>query len=111
MALFDFLSKKPTPKKIEKLTARMLNEHHQQQVRQEAMDELVAFGTPEAILGLVRRLGVNFRDTIKNEQEKRYIDQVLALNNGNRTKTARDLGVDPRTVFRHLEKVRTDLDD
>lgn len=77
MALFDFLSKKPTPKKIEKLTARMLNEHHQQQVRQEAMDELVAFGTPEAILGLVRRLGVNFRDTIKNEQEKRTVRSLL----------------------------------
>jgi ActR/RegA family two-component response regulator len=29
---------------------------------------------------------------------------VLAVNNGNRTKTARDLGVDPRTIFRHLEK-------
>ena len=29
---------------------------------------------------------------------------VLALNSGNRTKTARDLGVDPRTIFRHLEK-------
>ena len=29
---------------------------------------------------------------------------MLALNNGNRTKTARDLGVDPRTIFRHLEK-------
>ncbi|HVO30655.1 MAG TPA: sigma 54-interacting transcriptional regulator, partial [bacterium] len=34
----------------------------------------------------------------------RYIDEVLELNNGNRTKTARDLDVDPRTVFRHLEK-------
>ncbi|MBV1859268.1 MAG: helix-turn-helix domain-containing protein, partial [Nannocystaceae bacterium] len=30
--------------------------------------------------------------------------RVLALNGGNRTKTARDLGVDPRTIFRHLEK-------
>jgi hypothetical protein len=28
----------------------------------------------------------------------------LGLNAGNRTKTARDLGVDPRTIFRHLEK-------
>src|SRR6185436_8839566 len=36
----------------------------------------------------------------------RYIDEVLELNNGNRTKTARDLDVDPRTVFRHLEKKR-----
>jgi hypothetical protein len=29
---------------------------------------------------------------------------VLERNNGNRTQTARDLGVDPRTVFRYLEK-------
>ena len=25
-------------------------------------------------------------------------------NNGNRTQTARDLGVDPRTIFRYLER-------
>jgi DNA-binding NtrC family response regulator len=36
--------------------------------------------------------------------QREYINKVLALNNGNRTKTARDLGVDPRTIFRHLEK-------
>ncbi len=36
--------------------------------------------------------------------QREYINRVLALNNGNRTKTARDLGVDPRTIFRHLEK-------
>jgi transcriptional regulator with GAF, ATPase, and Fis domain len=36
--------------------------------------------------------------------QREYINEVLALNNGNRTKTARDLGVDPRTIFRHLEK-------
>jgi transcriptional regulator with GAF, ATPase, and Fis domain len=36
--------------------------------------------------------------------QRQYINEVLALNNGNRTKTARDLGVDPRTIFRHLEK-------
>lgn len=35
----------------------------------------------------------------------RYIQDVLVRNAGNRTKTARDLDVDPRTVFRHLEKV------
>jgi transcriptional regulator with GAF, ATPase, and Fis domain len=37
--------------------------------------------------------------------QKEYINRILALNGGNRTKTARDLGVDPRTIFRHLEKV------
>jgi len=40
----------------------------------------------------------------KEEFSRRYINEVLARNNGNRTKTARDLGVDPRTIFRHLEK-------
>jgi len=35
---------------------------------------------------------------------RRYINEILELNRGNRTKTARDLGVDPRTIFRHLEK-------
>ncbi len=40
----------------------------------------------------------------KEQFQRRYIDEVLRRNNGNRTKTARDLGVDPRTIFRHLEK-------
>jgi len=40
----------------------------------------------------------------KDKFQREYINEVLALNNGNRTKTARDLGVDPRTIFRHLEK-------
>jgi transcriptional regulator with GAF, ATPase, and Fis domain len=37
---------------------------------------------------------------------RRYIDEALERNGGNRTKTARELGVDPRTVFRHLEQAR-----
>ena len=44
----------------------------------------------------------------KDKFQRDYINEVLALNNGNRTKTARDLGVDPRTVFRHLEKESDD---
>ena len=43
----------------------------------------------------------------KEEFQKRYINDVLARNGGNRTKTAKDLGVDPRTVFRHLEAERS----
>jgi transcriptional regulator with GAF, ATPase, and Fis domain len=42
----------------------------------------------------------------KEDFQKRYINEVLARNGGNRTKTAKDLGVDPRTVFRHLEAER-----
>ena len=40
----------------------------------------------------------------RDRWQREYINRVLALNGGNRTKTARDLGVDPRTIFRHLEK-------
>jgi len=41
----------------------------------------------------------------RDRWQREYINKVLAVNNGNRTKTARDLGVDPRTIFRHLEKI------
>ena len=41
----------------------------------------------------------------KEDFQRRYINEILELNNGNRSKTARDLGVDPRTIFRHLEKI------
>lgn len=40
----------------------------------------------------------------KEEFQRKYVLEVLELNNGNRTKTAKDLGVDPRTIFRYLEK-------
>ena len=44
------------------------------------------------------------QEDAKEQFQRRYINEILMLNNGNRTKTARDLGVDPRTIFRHLEK-------
>ena len=40
----------------------------------------------------------------KEDFQRRYINEILDRNNGNRTKTAKDLGVDPRTIFRHLER-------
>ncbi len=46
----------------------------------------------------------------KEKFQREYINEVLELNNGNRTKTARDLGVDPRTIFRHLEKEDGEVD-
>jgi transcriptional regulator with GAF, ATPase, and Fis domain len=33
-----------------------------------------------------------------------YIRETLELNNWNKAETARDLGVDPRTIFRYIEK-------
>jgi len=40
----------------------------------------------------------------KEDFQRRYVLEVLERNGGNRTQTARDLGVDPRTIFRYLEK-------
>lgn len=40
----------------------------------------------------------------KEEFQRKYVLDILERNNGNRTQTARDLGVDPRTVFRYLER-------
>ncbi len=36
--------------------------------------------------------------------QREYVLEVLARNSGNRTKTAHDLDVDPRTIYRYLEK-------
>lgn len=40
----------------------------------------------------------------KEEFQRKYVLEILERNGGNRTKTAKDLGVDPRTIFRYLEK-------
>jgi transcriptional regulator with PAS, ATPase and Fis domain len=40
----------------------------------------------------------------KEEFQRRYVAEVLERNGGNRTQTAKDLGVDPRTIFRYLER-------
>jgi transcriptional regulator with GAF, ATPase, and Fis domain len=45
----------------------------------------------------------------KEDFQRRYVLDVLERNNGNRTQTARDLGVDPRTIFRYLEKEQSQI--
>ncbi len=40
-----------------------------------------------------------------------YIEHVLTLHNGNRTRAAHDLNVDPRTGFRILSRVRGERDE
>ena len=47
----------------------------------------------------------------KEQFQRDYVARMLELNKGNRTQTARDLGVDPRTIFRYLEKERTGEDE
>ncbi len=76
MGLFDMFSKSPE-KKIEKAKGVMLNEHHQAQVRQGAIHDLMTNGTPAAIEALVERLGVSIRDTIQNESEQAWVHDIL----------------------------------
>src|SRR5688572_25811815 len=83
MGLFDVFSRKPAVR-IERLAKKMLNEHHQAQVRMESLEELAGIDTPEAAAALIRRLGVNFRDTIVNEQEKKWVTDTLAEKYGQR---------------------------
>lgn len=40
----------------------------------------------------------------KEAFQRQYVLDALKRNDGNRTQTARDLGVDPRTIFRYLER-------
>jgi transcriptional regulator with GAF, ATPase, and Fis domain len=44
----------------------------------------------------------------KTKFQREYINEILERNSGNRTKTARDLGVDARTIFRHLERLEAE---
>jgi transcriptional regulator with GAF, ATPase, and Fis domain len=41
----------------------------------------------------------------KAEFERRYVLEALERNGGNRARAARELGVDPRTIFRFLERL------
>jgi DNA-binding protein Fis len=41
-----------------------------------------------------------------DQQERRHIDHVLGLVNGNKTQAARLLGVDRRTLYRKLVRDR-----
>ena len=62
-----------------------------------------AFITPEDLDVKQEQLEPILPLAVAQEQWKeRYIDEALDRNNGNRTKTAKDLDVDPRTIFRHL---------
>ena len=55
-------------------------------------------------LGTAAELSILPLEKAKEEFQRKYVLEILERNNGNRTQTARDLGVDPRTIFRYLEK-------
>jgi transcriptional regulator with GAF, ATPase, and Fis domain len=66
--------------------------------------ERTLLGPEDLDLGPAEEMGIMPLEKAKEDFQRRYVLEVLARNNGNRTQTARDLGVDPRTIFRYLEK-------
>lgn len=61
-------------------------------------------GTEDLDLGPETQQAIVPLEKAKEDFQRRYVLEVLERNNGNRTQTARDLGVDPRTIFRYLER-------
>ncbi len=61
-------------------------------------------GAEDLDLGDAAEMAIMPLEKAKEDFQRRYVLEVLERNNGNRTQTARDLGVDPRTIFRYLEK-------
>jgi transcriptional regulator with PAS, ATPase and Fis domain len=61
-------------------------------------------GPDDLDLGVEAEAPIVPLEKAKEDFQRAYVLEVLERNNGNRTQTARDLGVDPRTIFRYLEK-------
>ena len=58
-------------------------------------------------LGIEMRANKQKLQTLAEAEEefkKQYIRQALDQNQWNKAQTARDLDVDPRTIFRYIEK-------
>ena len=59
-------------------------------------------------LNLKQVEGISLRplEMVSEEFKLNYVREALELNNWNKAQTARDLEVDPRTIFRYIEKIK-----
>lgn len=78
MGLLDFFSDKPNQKNIDKLVLRVKERYAQPEYRREAMDKLLAWGTPEAFAGVLQRFTVVAQSPHWDEEEKRWLVDELA---------------------------------
>jgi hypothetical protein len=69
---------KPTPKAIDKQMLRLKERYAQPEYRREAMDKLLAWGTPEALAALLVRFTVVVQSPHWDEEEKRWLVDELA---------------------------------
>lgn len=80
MGLLDSLfgSDKPSQKNIDKLVVRTKERYAQPEYRREAMEKLLAMGTPEALTGVLSRFTVVAQSPHWDEEEKRWLVDELA---------------------------------
>jgi hypothetical protein len=80
MGLLDsiFGSDKPTEKNIAKLVVKTKERYAQPEYRREAMEKLLAMGTPEALNGVLMRFTVVAQSPHWDEEEKRWLVDELA---------------------------------
>jgi hypothetical protein len=82
MGLLDsiFGGDKPTQKNIDKLVTRVKERYAQPEYRREAMERLLAWGTPESLAGALSRFTVVAQSPHWDEEEKRWlVDEIVAL--------------------------------
>lgn len=79
MALFGLIGgDKPTQKNIDKQVSKVKERYAQPEYRRAAMDKLLEWGTPEALLGLMQRFTVVAQSPHWDEEEKRWLVDELA---------------------------------
>ena len=69
---------KPTQKAIDKQVLRVKERYAQPEYRREAMDKLLAWGTPEALTAVLARFNVVVQSPHWDEEEKRWLVDELA---------------------------------
>src|SRR5215813_5037522 len=79
MGIFDLLSKEGRAKgALERHIKRANDKFLQSEDRWAALEKLREHGSPEALYGMVRRFGFVYDKTIKDEQEKQWVEDTLA---------------------------------
>jgi hypothetical protein len=69
---------KPSQKNIDKLTMRVKERYAQPEYRREAMEKLLAWGTPDALRAVCQRFTVVVQSPHWDEEEKRWLVDELA---------------------------------
>ena len=78
MGLSDFFSKDSrSTRALKKNIARAIDKHAQSFDRYRAMEALRDDGSPDAVLGMLRRFSLRYEKSIEDEQEKEWAYQTL----------------------------------